>query len=421
MVWGLGYTRRMQTGPEAGSEGLGFRALRFLPRRNWGAALRGSSAWAVRALVGSTLLASVLSASCEGGENGSSGSGGGGDGGGAGNLGQSGSSGTGHVSGGSGASGIGGSRGEEGGENGWSGSGNLGGGFGVAGESGLVAGGAAGAAPWSEGWDFCTAEASDPVGSADLTVSLSDRVWCTRAYAPSNEDLESGEDLLAKSLRMAVQARPVSGEYTASSDSTELELPWCVRSRTAAGTSSALGTLEVWADHSGHDQPLNLGSESIMIRATLGAPTDESVIRGPGSALVFFDYSVVEMGHCDEPAGNVRVVRSFDFAEGSVSLETRRVSDSNWETMRETWVKAWGEFAGEPFEVGDSLNLAAVEMPGSRNILELGVVLDTPIGDVCGFRVDFGGLSERFFVTECDLTVLRELEITGSDVISEAL
>ena len=341
----------------------------------------------------------------------------------AGNAGENGSSDNGNSGGGVGASAgrAGGTALTEG-----AGTASRAGGAGIAAEVGGAGGSSGasdmgGAAGQSEDWDFCTGEPSEPVEGVDLSVSLNGRVWCTQPYRPNLEDSGSGEDLLAKSLRRAVQARAVAGEYAASSEVTEFLLPWCVRSRNDTATSSALGMLEIRISSSLHDQPISLGSESVVIRSSLGVPTAEAVIRGPGSVLVFFEDGVMDMGHCDQPAGQTRVVRSFEFAEGSVSFETRLASDSSWETTAETWVKAWGEFGGEAFEVRESLNLAAVEMPGSLNIVELGMLLEAPIGDVCGFRSNCTESTAQLSTTDCNLTALRELELIASDVVYDEL
>ena len=416
----------MQMTSEVGSEGPGSNATRTCTGRSGSTVLRGSGAWAFGALSVLTVSASVLSTSCSCDSDHSSGSAGGGHGGAAGNVGQSGSSATGDASGGSGASAAGAGGTEDGGEGGWSGGGGFGGGAGTRSELGEAGGasgasGASGAAPWNEGWDFCTAQASAPPGSADLTVTLSDRVWCTRTYTPSNEDLESGEDLLAKSLRRAAQARPVAGEYPASSDATELELPWCVRSRTATGSASAPGSLEIRTSSSIHDQPVLLGAESVEIRSGLRVVAEEGMLQGPTDVSVVSEDAFVFMRPCEEVEGAWRVIRSYELAEGSISFETRLADDNGFMTVEETWVKAWGEFAGSAFEVTDFFNFAAVEMSGTGDILELGVLLDAPIGDVCGFRVDLGGLSEQFFATDCNLAVLRELELTASSDTAEEL
>lgn len=261
-------------------------------------------------------------------------------------------------------------------------------------------------------WEFCEFQPGELEGPGGSSVVLRATTRCSSPYVPVAEDANTGDDLLAVSLRSALQARAIAGRYSIASDNEPLAspLPWCVRGRDDSAKASSPGSLTASANSAIHRQPVEVGGGVLEIRASLNRVSDLE-LEGPTRTLFAFGDRVLETAECGAPEGDRRRLRHFEFDEGSLTFETRLAVSPTFGSMSETWVSAVGTLDGTPFDVSDYFSFAAVTNQGGSRIAELGAVLDAPIGGVCGFRTDL----EHLYATACDLTVLRELVVSHAE------
>lgn len=307
-----------------------------------------------------------------------------------------------------GAGGVGGSHGGASGNAGDAGEGGTTNTSSVGGSSdeGVGGAGAGGVITAMEGWEFCVTDAQSTSGETDVTIHLTDEVWCSSLYVLPAFPEESQP--LTNSLLARAQARAIAGAYGTSSDSEQLTLPLCAKMRSGEGVSSDAGTLEMTASGAMQTLSIALGSDVVEISVGLRG-SNNGPFEGPTSIEIVPQTRTIRLSPCQgiEEEALWGMEKFYGFAGGEVTFEVLVSAPNSYEISSETLVAARGTIGDVSFEQTDFFSLAGYGSLADGPMNGMGVVFDTPVGEVCGLSVEAASL----YATDCELRPLYELTI----------